>query len=76
MLILIITEESTEVAKATIDNDPIGITADIETSEKHCNSVKATIDEIDDQDNNPLLILRKVKMSNEKSASANQLASK
>ena len=32
-------EESTEVAKATIDNDPIGITADIETSEKHCNSV-------------------------------------
>jgi len=66
----------TEVAEATIDDDPFKITADIKISEKQSNSVKATIDKVDDQNDNALLILRKVKMSHEKSASVNQLAPK
>jgi len=65
----------TEAAEATIVNDPFEITADIEISEKKSNSVKTAINEVD-EDDNPLLLLRKVKMSHEKSASVNQLAPK
>merc|ERR1712096_412852 len=59
----------TEVAEATIDNDPFEITADIKTSEKQSISVNATIAEVEEQNDNPLVILRKFKMSHEKSAS-------
>jgi len=63
----------TEVVEATIVSYPFEIIADIEISEKKSISVKTAINEVD-EDDNPLLILRKMKMSHEKSASVNQLA--